>query len=102
MASGDLGRAPSAGAHAVDVHGRVPASGLALAFRSHDDPVGCEIAILPAGAVSRELVCARRMAVVVSQRLCWLAADFRSTVALVLPASRVAGNRQSRGQPARL
>jgi hypothetical protein len=64
--------------------------------------VGCEIAILSAGAIPRKLVGARRMAVVVAERLCRLAADFRSTVALVRAALRLASRLQCRGQPARL
>ena len=99
-ASGGLGGARSTRRHRRDLPARLPVAGLAVAFRRGDDPVGCEIAILSAGAIPRKLVGARRMAVVVAERLCRLAADFRSTVALVRAALRLAGCLQCRGQPA--
>ena len=93
-------RVPLAVTHR-DLCARLPAAGLAVAVGRGDDPVGREIAVLSAGAVPRDVVRARRMAVVDAQCLRRLAADFRSAVAAVLAAPRPAGRVQFRGQPAR-
>ena len=94
--------ARSARRHHRDLCARLPAAGLAVAVRRGDHPVGCEVAVLPAGAVPGDVVCARRMAVVDAQRLRRLAGDFRSAVAAVLAAPRPARRLQFRDQPARL
>ncbi len=62
--------------------------------------MGRQVAILPAGAVPRDLDRARRMAVVDAARVRRLAADLRSAVADVLAAARPAGGVQFRDQPA--
>ncbi len=50
--------------HGRDFPGRIRVDGVALVVRQRDHSVGRQIAILPAGAVSRDLDRARRMAVV--------------------------------------
>ncbi len=96
------GRARSPRRHPRHLHARLPVAGLAVAVRGGDDPVGREIPVLSAGAISRVVTCTRRMAVVVAERVCRLAADFRSAVARVRAALRAAGRLRCRGQPARL
>src|SRR5262245_30559380 len=81
-------RTRSAPPDAVAVRARLPAAGLAVAVRNRDDPVGRQIAVLSAGAISRELAGARRMAVVVAQRFRGLEPDFGSAVAAVCTADR--------------
>src|SRR5262249_58350485 len=93
-ATGVVGHARSAWCRACDLPARLPLAGLAVAVRRGDDPMGCEIAVLSAGAIPRVVVCARRMAVVVAERVCRLAADFRSAVALVRATLRPAGRLQ--------
>ena len=85
-----------------DLRGGVRADGVALALRPCDDPVGCQVAVLPAGAVPRDFDRARRMAVVDAACVRRLASDFRSAVFAVLAAARPAGRAQSGDQPAGL
>ena len=73
-----------------------------MAVRRGDHPVGREIAVLSAGAIPRDVARARRMAVVVAERLRRLDADFRSAIAVVLAAPCRAGRIQFGDQPARL
>ena len=56
----------------------------------------------PPGAIPRQLAGARRMAVVVAERLCRLGRDLRSAVAAVLAAACAACRVQFGGQPARI
>ncbi len=75
---------------------------MALAVRPGHHPVGCQVAVLPAGAIPRDLDRARRMAVVDATRVCRLAADIRSAVVDVLAAACAARSAQSGDQPAGL
>ena len=96
------GRARSACRHARDLRARLPAAGVAVAVGRGDHPMGCEIAVLSAGAIPRRFAGARRMAVVVAERLCRLGRDLRSAVAAVLAAACPARRVQPGGQPARI
>src|SRR6202035_4094417 len=82
-------RNESGDSHAAAAHYRRFCCGvlppcLPMALGHGDDPVGCEIAVLPPGAIPGDLHCAWRVALVDAQSLCRLAADCRSAIAIVL------------------
>src|SRR3981081_865295 len=58
-----------------------------MALGRGDDPVGCEVAVLPPGACACSLSGARRVAMFVSYSLCRLASDYLSAIAVVLADS---------------
>src|SRR2546430_7201991 len=78
----------SARAHDCDLRAPLPAAGPAVAFRQGDAPVGREVAVFSAGAISSELACALGTALEAIERLSQLVGDLRSAVALVLIPGR--------------
>src|ERR1700737_3134869 len=88
----EMRRHESGRSHSTAAHYRYFCCGVLLrcvpmALGRGDDPVGCEVAVLPPGAVPCDLHCARRVALVDAQSLCRLAADYRPPIAVVLAAA---------------